>query len=205
MLNVVSWVPTYAHGQDSRPVELPLEGDIVVLGCVGLVVVVVAGHVKRHEISELEVRERSRARWKHKGEVLSLRDSIGAGDVGTCELRRLWRSPVEAPGSIAENTEVTVICDAQVVDTESRTNAGFCPPRPTGRPKARRRYQYEAQSCATGSERLYSGLPDQPGTRLPGGELGNLTDCASRNWCRQTAIDVAPRPGYVQRRPKLRV
>ena len=61
MLNVASQGSYVRHGQYSRLVELPLDREVIVLGPHGLVVVIVARHVKRHQVSELEVRKRSGA------------------------------------------------------------------------------------------------------------------------------------------------
>src|SRR5579859_76673 len=166
------------------------------LGREGLVVSVVARHVKRHQVSKLEVRKRSGAIWVSKGEVLPLRDSVCASDVRACELRWLWRRPVEAPGSIPENTEVAVIRDSQVVDTVSRADAGLA----CGSPEASRRRVGDAEP--------------RPKVSVPGGrnrtrnarvsrnevtQLGvrKLDRLHSRNWRRQTSIDVAPRPGDI--------
>src|SRR5882724_433976 len=71
-LNVVPLGSNVCHSQDRRLVELPLNGDVVVLGHLRLVFVVVTGHVKRHERSELEVRKWSVTRGEGKGEVLAL-------------------------------------------------------------------------------------------------------------------------------------
>ena len=67
MLDVVAQGSHIRHGQDGRLIELPLDGEVKVLGCHGLVVVVVARHVKRHEVAELEVRKRPGPEGKVKG------------------------------------------------------------------------------------------------------------------------------------------
>ena len=76
MLNVVGQGSYIRHGQDGRLVELPLEGEVKVLGPHRLVVVIVARQIKRHEVAELEVRKGPRAGWEGKGKVLSLGDSV---------------------------------------------------------------------------------------------------------------------------------
>ena len=88
-LDVVSQGSHIRHGQDSRPIELALDGQVKVLGSHGLVLVVVARHVKRHEVAELEVGKRPGSLRVGKREVLSLGHSVGASDVRTRELRRL--------------------------------------------------------------------------------------------------------------------
>ena len=60
MLDVVAQGSHIRHGQYSRLIELALDGQVKVLGSHGLVLVVVARQVKRHQIAELEVGKRSR-------------------------------------------------------------------------------------------------------------------------------------------------
>ena len=114
-----------SHRQDGRPVELALNRKVIVLGHLRLVLVVVTGHVQRHERSKLEVRKWSVARGEGEGEVLSLRDPGPASDVGAGELSRCRRCPVEAPGSVTDNSEVTLVRGTQIVDTVGCANAGL--------------------------------------------------------------------------------
>src|SRR5438552_2070443 len=57
--------------------------------------------------------------------MLSLRNASSTSDIRTGKLGRCRRRPIQAPGSITDNTEVTLIRCAQVVDTVSCANAGL--------------------------------------------------------------------------------
>ncbi len=140
--------------------------------------------------------KRSGTRWEGKGKVLTLGDTRRPGDVGTSELGRLWRIPVEAPGSIAENAEVAIIRYAQVVETEGRANAGLA----RGSPQAagRRVGDTKARSKVAppgGRDGAWNSRITR--NQVARGRVGKLDGLYSRNRSGQTAIDIAPGPGDI--------
>ena len=75
------------------------------------------------------------------------RHGVCWGDSGwTSYFSRSWRIPVEAPGSIAENTELAMIpATPRGADRGGELMLVSCPQRPTARRKGRRRYQGAVQ------------------------------------------------------------